>query len=242
MCAIWQVEGVSVMKRGIFPCFWRAPTDNDKGGGESSYYSRWRAAGIDSLVFLTKSCSIQNVTDYFVKIRVVYDGTPRVDMSSLTKLEKAKALFEIVIDYTIYGSGNVIVECNFKPNTSDLPPLPRVGVEFHLEQSMDKIKFYGRGPCECYPDRKAAAHVDVYEQIVGDMHVPYIVPGECAGRADVRWVTFQNKEGIGIYASMYSSSPPMQLNASYYTTTELDRATHNEQLVKEDKIEVTFSC
>lgn len=234
----WKVEGVSVMKRGIFPCFWRAPTDNDKGGGESSYYSRWRAAGIDSLVFLTKSCSIQNVTDYFVKIRVVYDGTPRVDMSSLTKLEKAKALFEIVIDYTIYGSGNVIVECNFKPNTSDLPPLPRVGVEFHLEQSMDKIKFYGRGPCECYPDRKAAAHVDVYEQIVGDMHVPYIVPGECAGRADVRWVTFQNKEGIGIYASMYSSSPPMQLNASYYTTTELDRATHNEQLLKEDKIEV----
>ncbi|KAH9658216.1 Lactase [Citrus sinensis] len=234
----WKVEGVSVMKRGIFPCFWRAPTDNDKGGGESSYYSRWRAAGIDSLVFLTKSCSIQNVTDYFVKIRVVYDGTPRVDMSSLTKLEKAKALFEIVIDYTIYGSGNVIVECNFKPNTSDLPPLPRVGVEFHLEQSMDKIKFYGRGPFECYPDRKAAAHVDVYEQIVGDMHVPYIVPGECAARADVRWVTFQNKEGIGIYASMYSSSPPMQLNASYYTTTELDRATHNEQLVKEDKIEV----
>ncbi|KDO47670.1 hypothetical protein CISIN_1g004315mg [Citrus sinensis] len=98
----WKVEGVSVMKRGIFPCFWRAPTDNDKGGGESSYYSRWRAAA----------------------------------------------------------------------------------------------------------------------------------------RADVRWVTFQNKEGIGIYASMYSSSPPMQLNASYYTTTELDRATHNEQLVKEDKIEV----
>lgn len=234
----WKVEGVSVMKRGIFPCFWRAPTDNDKGGGESSYYSRWRAAGIDSLVFLTKSCSIQNLTDYFVKIRVVYDGTPRVDMGSLTKLEKAKALFEIVIDYTIYGSGNVIVECNFKPRTSDLPPLPRIGVEFHLEQSMDRIKFYGRGPFECYPDRKAAAHVDVYEQIVGDMHVPYIVPGECAGRADVRWVTFQNKEGIGIYASMYSSSPPMQLNASYYTTTELDRATHNEQLVKEDKIEV----
>lgn len=234
----WKVEGVSVMKRGIFPCFWRAPTDNDKGGGESSYYSRWKAAGIDSLVFLTKSCSIQNVTDCLVKIQVVYDGTPRVDMGSLAKLEKEKALFEIVIDYTVYGSGNVIVECNFKPNTSDLPPLPRVGVEFDLEQSMDKIKFYGRGPFECYPDRKAAAHVGVYEQIVGDMHVPYIVPGECAGRADVRWVTFQNKEGVGIYASMYSSSPPMQLNASYYTSTELDRATHNEELVKQDKIEV----
>lgn len=234
----WKVKGVSVMKRGIFPCFWRAPTDNDKGGGESSYYSRWKAAGIDSVVFLKKSCSIRNITDHFVKIEVVYDGTPRADIGSLAKSEKAKALFEIVIDYTIYGSGTVIVECNFKPNTSDLPPLPRVGVEFHLEQSMDNIKFYGRGPFECYPDRKAAAQVDVYEQVVGDMHVPYIVPGECAGRADVRWVTFQNKEGVGIYASMYGSCPPMQLNASYYSTTELDRATHNEQLVKQDNIEV----
>lgn len=219
------------MRKGILPCFWRAPTDNDKGGGESSYYSLWKAAHIDSLAFLTKSCSIQSITDHHVKIQVVYEA------GSLSDLEKPNALFEIDMVYTIYGSGNVVVECSVKPN-NDLPPLPRIGVEFHLEESMDKIKWYGRGPFECYPDRKAAAHVGVYEQTVGDMHVPYIVPGECAGRTDVRWVTFQNEEGVGIYASTYGSSAPMQLNASYYTTTELDHATHNEQLRKGDTIEV----
>ncbi|KAK9283159.1 hypothetical protein L1049_011390 [Liquidambar formosana] len=78
----------------------------------------------------------------------------------------------------------------------------------------------------------------VYEQNVGDMHVPYIVPGECSGRADVRWVTFQNNDGFGIFASIYGSSPPMQMSASYYTTAELDRATHNEELIKGDNIEV----
>ncbi|TXG49102.1 hypothetical protein EZV62_024977 [Acer yangbiense] len=233
----WKVHGVPVMNKGIFPCFWRAPTDNDKGGGESSYYSRWKAAHIESLVFTAKSCSVQNITDHFVKVVVAYIGVPLGKEGSDSELEKANALFEIDMIYTIYGSGDVIIECNVKPNTS-LPPLPRVGVEFQLEKSMDKIKWYGRGPFECYPDRKAAAHVGVYEQTVGDMHVPYIVPGECGGRADVRWVTFQNKEGVGIYASVYGNSPPMQMNASYYSTTELDRATHDEDLIKGENIEV----
>ncbi|PQQ19668.1 uncharacterized protein Pyn_22599 [Prunus yedoensis var. nudiflora] len=183
----WKFEGVPLMTKGIFPCFWRAPTDNDKGGGPSSYFSLWKRA--------------------------------------------------VDVIYTIYGSGDIVVECNVRPS-SNLPSLPRVGVEFHLDKSMDQIKWYGRGPFECYPDRKAAAHVAVYEQKVDDMHVPYIVPGECSGRADVRWVTFQNKDGFGIYASVYGSSTPMQINASYYTTAELDRATHNEDLIKGDDIEV----
>ncbi|KAK2634309.1 hypothetical protein Ddye_029101 [Dipteronia dyeriana] len=233
----WKVHGVPVMNKGIFPCFWRAPTDNDKGGGESSYYSRWKATHIDSLVLTAKNCSIQNITDHLVKVAVAYIGVGLGKEGSDSELEKANALFEIDMSYTIYGSGDVIIECNVKPNTS-LPPLPRVGVEFQLEKSMDKIKWYGRGPFECYPDRKAAAHVGVYEQTVGDMHVPYTVPGECGGRADVRWVTFQNKEGVGIYASVYGNSPPMQMNASYYSTTELDRATHYEDLIKGENIEV----
>ncbi|CAN6567119.1 unnamed protein product [Malus baccata var. baccata] len=230
----WWVGGVSLMKKGIFPCFWRAPTDNDKGGGASSYFSLWKAARIDSLNYITKSCSI-NSTEHFVKVAVVILGVPESEEGSFSK--KKNALFEIDVIYTIYGSGDVLVECNTRPSPN-LPPLPRVGVKFHLDKSLDQIKWYGRGPFECYPDRKAAAHVAVYEQNVGDMHVPYIVPGECSGRADVRWVTFQNKDGFGIYASIYGSSPPMQINASYYTTAELDRPTHNHDLVKGDDIGV----
>jgi beta-galactosidase len=73
---------------------------------------------------------------------------------------------------------------------------------------------------------------------VDELHVPYIFPGECGGRADVRWATFLNKNGFGIYASKYGSSPSMQMSASYYSTSELDRATHNYELVKGDSIEV----
>jgi beta-galactosidase len=34
---------------GPVPCFWRAPTDNDRGGEAMSYSARWRAAGLDRL-------------------------------------------------------------------------------------------------------------------------------------------------------------------------------------------------
>ncbi|CAI0461856.1 unnamed protein product, partial [Linum tenue] len=226
----WKVKEVPVMINGIFPCFWRAPTDNDKGGEDRSYYSKWKADHLDSVVFQTKSCSIQNSTNDLVKLEVVYSGVPGDGDGSTS-------LFEVNMTYTIYGTGDMIVECKATPS-SELPPLPRVGVELHLEKTIDQVRWYGRGPFECYPDRKAAAHVGVYEQKLADMHVPYIVPGECGGRADVRWVTFQNKDGVGIFASMFGSSPPMQLSASYYSTAELDRATHNERLVEGNDIEV----
>ncbi|KAJ6346767.1 hypothetical protein OIU76_003447 [Salix suchowensis] len=167
----WKVGGVPVINKGIIPCFWRAPTDNDKGGEKDSYYSQWKAAGIDSLVFQTKSCSVKSTTDNLVKIE------------NATQFQ-----------------------------SSELPPLPRVGVELHLEKSVDQIQWYGRGPFECYPDRKAAAHVGVYEQ--------------------------NNKDGVGIFASTYGSSPPIQMSASYYSTAELDRATRNEELVQGNDIEV----
>ncbi|KAF9591655.1 hypothetical protein IFM89_005236 [Coptis chinensis] len=233
----WKVEGVPIMSKGISPCFWRAPTDNDNGGGANSYSCKWKAALLDKLFFSTQSCSIQKMSDQIVQIGVVYNGVPKDEDNSLSESRQSNIIFQVDMTYTIYGSGDLIVDCNVQPR-SDLPPLPRVGVEFHVDKSLGQIKWYGRGPFECYPDRKEAAHVAIYEHNVCDLHVPYIVPGECSGRADVRWMALTNKDGVGIFASVYGSSPPMQMNASYYSTLELDRATHDEELVKGDHIEV----
>ncbi|CAL0328768.1 unnamed protein product [Lupinus luteus] len=227
----WKVEGVNVMSKGIFPSFWRAPIDNDKGGESASYLSRWKAAGIDNLHFITERCSIVSTAEDTVKILVVFLGITKGDQ------DKSNILFTTDVSYTIYASGDVIMECNVKPNP-DLPPLPRVGIKFNVEKSLDQVTWYGRGPHESYPDRKASAQVAVYEKNVKDLHVPYVVPGECSGRADVRWVTLRNKNGFGIYASRYGNSPPMQMSASYYSTSELDRATHNHTLIEGDSIEV----
>lgn len=235
----WMVEGVPVMVNGVTPCFWRAPTDNDKGGEANSYLSKWKAANLDNVSFVKESSTVEKISDHLLEVSVVYNGFSKggENGDSVSGTEGSNILFKVDMKYSFHGSGDVVLACYAKPR-SDLPPLPRVGVEFRLEKSISNVKWYGRGPFECYPDRKAAANVGVFEKKVDEMHVPYIVPGECSGRADVRWVTFQNDRGSGIYASIYSGSPPMQMNASYYSTKELDRATHNEKLVKGDDIEV----
>ncbi|KAK1279060.1 hypothetical protein QJS04_geneDACA016592 [Acorus gramineus] len=230
----WKVDGRSLTSKGMIPCLWRAPTDNDNGGSPNSYACRWRASSIDNMFYHTESCSLQKLSDQVVQVVAVYYGIPN-DQKQI--FLKSHSFDKVEVSYLIYESGDVTVEYNMHPR-ADLPPLPRVGIEFHLDGTLDQIKWYGRGPFECYPDRKEAAHLGVYEDNVANLHTPYIVPGECSGRADVRWVTFQNTEGFGLFASVYGASPPMQMNASYFSTAELDKATHNQDLVKGDEIEV----
>ena len=43
------VRGTQVLKGGPTPCFWRAPTDNDRGGEGISFCARWRNVGLDRL-------------------------------------------------------------------------------------------------------------------------------------------------------------------------------------------------
>ena len=237
--------GLQLLRKGFLPCFWRAPTDNDNGGGETSYASQWKSASLDNIIFHTESCSIQSLTDQKVNINTVYYALKNNDTEKSVSLSSSPddkslvdaAIFKIEVIYHVYASGDVIVDYVIKPR-SDLPPLPRIGLTFQIDKSLDQVKWYGKGPFECYPDRKEAAFVGVYENKVKELHVPYIFPGECSGRADVRWVAFLDEKGVGLFTSAYGDSPPMQMNASFYGSEELHRATHNEDLIKGENIEV----
>lgn len=47
---VYEVGGAALLARPLAPCFFRAATDNDRGGsGGSSYAARWDAAGLDRL-------------------------------------------------------------------------------------------------------------------------------------------------------------------------------------------------
>ncbi|XP_051228311.1 uncharacterized protein [Lolium perenne] len=239
----WKINNVELLSKGILPCFWRAPTDNDNGGFYTkSYGTRWREAFLDNISFHSSQFSVKELPDNTVEVSTVYHGLPGhlakpADDAALSEAYES-ALFRVNMRCRIYESGDVVLKYEVSPK-SDLPPIPRVGIVFNAEKSLDHVTWYGRGPFECYPDRKAAAHVGVYESNVEDLHVPYIVPGECGGRADVRWMALRNAGGYGIFASMHSEeSPLMQVSASYYGATELNRATHNHKLVKGDDIEV----
>lgn len=263
-----QVNGICVLADGPLPCFWRAPTDNDKGGSVLSYLSQWKACGLDTLthigcedfgmerisenVFLVKAVifmepkgeepplpevsesqtgDVDTATEESIKTEVAEMKEKRAQRETLTG-------FKIKVQYKVFGDGNVVTSYDVEPS-SRISSLPRVGVQFNVDKECSEVEWYGRGPFECYPDRKSAARVGTYSKGVKDLHVPYIVPGENGGRADVRWVAFRNKtEDVGILAMSDEGSPSMQVSASFYTSQELDRATHEEELQPGENIEV----
>lgn len=64
----------------------------------------------------------------------------------------------------------------------------RVGLRVLLPGSFSNLRWFGRGPHENYPDRKASAAVGQYTSNVSEQATPYIRPGECGAKVDVRWL------------------------------------------------------
>ncbi|KAL3697992.1 hypothetical protein R1sor_012068 [Riccia sorocarpa] len=244
----WKVNERDLFSSGPVPCFWRAPTDNDNAAQNINSYSfRWRAVGLDKLqVRCSTGINIHQKASNFVELKATLSLEP-VDSHQYTaelvpnRAEEGNTgehrWFTVGVTYKVYGTGDLVIDYDVQPNTK-LPPLPRVGIDFQVDRRFSKVQWYGRGPFECYPDRKSAAHVGIYEFPVEDMHVPYTVPGECGGRADVRWVTVSEKGAkVGLLA-MSETGESMQMNVSLYTAQDLDVATHNEELKQSDKIQV----
>lgn len=64
----------------------------------------------------------------------------------------------------------------------------RVGLRVLLPGSFSSLRWFGRGPHENYPDRKASAVVGTHASKVSEQLTPYIRPGECGAKVDVRWL------------------------------------------------------
>ncbi len=145
---------------------------------------------------------------------------------------KPPARFECEYTYTIYGSGDVVIEIHVVPNV-DVPFLPRLGLQMQLPGGYEQFTWYGRGPHENYVDRKEGARVGVYSGTVDEQYVPYIVPEENGNKTEVRWVSLTNADGVGLLAV---GMPLMEVSAHHYTTEDLTRARHTYELVRREEI------
>jgi beta-galactosidase/beta-glucuronidase len=152
--------------------------------------------------------------------------------SGLEPQRKSPARFDCEYTYTIYGSGDVVVDAHVLPH-GDLPPLPRIGLQMCLPGQYGHFSWYGRGPHESYVDRKQGAKVGVYTGTVDDQYVPYIVPQENGNKTDVRWVALTSDEGFGLLAV---GMPQLEVSAHHFTTEDLTQATHTYELERRDEI------
>lgn len=107
-------------------------------------------------------------------------------------------------------------------NQSGADTLPRIGRMFKLPKDFREVVWYGRGPWENYCDRKDSALIGAYKSTVRQQHQPFIVPCECGGHEDVRYVelsdgcrTLRLSGGADFHFSALPYSLEQYLNAAY---------------------------
>jgi beta-galactosidase len=151
----------------------------------------------------------------------------------LTPKPVVPASFGVDTTYTVYGSGDILLETEIKPNVEGLPFLPRFGLEMVLASGLEQLNWYGRGPHETYTDRQEGALVGVYSSTVDEQFVPYLVPEENGNKTEVRWVSLTGQDGMGLLAI---GAPWFEFNALHYTTQDLDQARHPYELTRLDEV------
>jgi len=193
------------IEKEIVPNFWRAPTDNDFGNRMDQRQAIWRNAG--------KNLKL-------LKFEVHHSNNAVVRVNS--EFEVIDARSELVMNYQVYGNGEVIVEMQLKPGLEGLPDLPRFGMQVELSEGFFKLMYYGRGPHENYCDRNTSAFLDLYRSSVAEQYFPYIRPQENGYKTDARWMVLENRQGAGV---IFKSGNSFSFSALNFSTDDLDQLT-----------------
>ncbi len=184
---------------GPVPNFWRAPIDNDFGNNLHKRSRVWRKAGENRQVVKTNVKKIGNAE---VQIEFVFD---------LVNDEGAK-IASYNSTYTVYGTGDVVVNNHFKMTAKDLPEIVKMGMNLVMPRKFDQMSWLGRGPQESYCDRKSGAFVGLYSGSVADQYWAYLRPQENGNKTDVRWMTITDNEGNGL---LFTGMPLLEVSAHH---------------------------
>ena len=106
---------------------------------------------------------------------------------------------------------------------------PRIGLSCALNKRWSSLRWFGLGPEENYPDRKAGCIVDLYRATVNELFVPYIVPQDYGQRTEVRHLELfdGNKGRIRLAADEHFS-----FSLQKFTQAELWEKLHSDMLVQ----------
>jgi beta-galactosidase/beta-glucuronidase len=209
--AALDYAGASLLQQGPRFNFWRAPTDNDR-----NFEPEWRRAGLHQLK--------QRVLEVAADL-----GDPQAAVITCrTSIGPAgaKPAFLCSSQYTIYGSGDIVLRHRVEPRAG-LPNLPRVGLQAMLPGEFCQLRWYGLGPRESYSDRKSGAFVGLYEGLVREQLYPYVKPQESGNKCDVRWASLTNEAGIGL---LIVGMPRLNVSAHHFTPEDLAAARHTYEL------------
>ena len=194
---------------------WRAPTDNDM-----YIKSEWKKAHYD------KAYTRAYTTE-------VVQGKHGVKITSHASVvaETVQKILDVTITWKIEVAGKIDADIAVTKD-DEFPDLPRFGVRMFLDKKLSAVRYFGMGPQESYCDKHQAASHGLYQANVDDLHEDYIRPQENGSHYDCEYVELNNSR----YGIVASAEKAFSFNASYYTQEELEKKTHNYELIESDSV------
>ena len=194
---------------------WRAPTDNDM-----YIKAEWKKAHYDKAY--TRA--------YTTEVVQGKHGVKIVSHASVVA-ETVQKILDVTITWKIDASGKIDADIEATKD-GEFPDLPRFGVRMFLDKKLADIRYFGMGPQESYRDKHQAASHGLYRANVRDLHEDYIRPQENGSHYDCEYVELNNSR----YGIVASAEKAFSFNASYYTQEELEKKTHNYELIESDSV------
>ena len=102
--------------------------------------------------------------------------------------------------------------------------LPRFGKAFRLDESFDRVEYYGRSG-ESYADMKEQFPIEMVSCKVRDMTEPNIRPQESGNRCDCQWASVSNGQ---LRISFQAVDHPYELGIKPYSDRQLLSMKHRE--------------
>ena len=194
---------------------WRAPTDNDM-----YIKSEWKKAHYD------KAYTRAYTTE-------VVQGKHGVKITSHASVvaETVQKILDVTITWKIEAAGKIDADIAVTKD-NEFPDLPRFGVRMFLDKKLSAVRYFGMGPQESYCDKHQAASHGLYQANVDDLHEDYIRPQENGSHYDCEYVELNNSR----YGIVASAEKAFSFNVSYYTQEELEKKTHNYELIESDSV------
>ena len=165
----WVVDGQERLLAPLEPYFWKPENDNQHAAHFAEQSAVWQDAAQKRVV----------------KSILAEGNQVFVDMSLPVGAD-------LKIVYSLKSDGRIKVEMDYQPTAADLPLMPKFGMRMRLPADFTKIRYYGRGPWENYPDRKRSAFLGVYETTLQDYETEYVHPQDNGNRCDIRWFEIGN--------------------------------------------------
>lgn len=208
---------------------WRAPLANETDDWGPRMDRPWYAEGLDRLLQTVISVSLNSTKHQ----------EPVIHVSAFLNNHNQESKFKVEYDYTVTGDGVLLSTVTMTPLGKQPEWLPKMGLQMELPNSMNRLRWYGRGPFETYPDRKTGAKIGIYRGTVQEQYSPYLVPQDYGNKTDVRWAAVCDSTGVGL---LIVPEKPFNFSAQHISTDRLTRSRYPFQLLPAPFITVNIDA